>query len=66
VETGSGDPGEIQRHSIRKSVATRSREVIPHLYSALVEATCGMLCPLLGSPVQQRDGVSGESKEPLN
>lgn len=37
---------------IRKSIASRSREVILPLHSDLCEASSGVLCPPLWSPVQ--------------
>ena len=39
---------------IKKSVASRLREVLLPLYSAPSEAPSGVLCPVLGSPVQER------------
>jgi len=39
---------------IRRSVAIRSREVLLPLYSGSSEAPSAVLCPVLGSPVQER------------
>ncbi|GAB0185743.1 mitochondrial enolase superfamily member 1 [Grus japonensis] len=45
----------------KKSMASMLREVILSVYSALVKATSGISCPVLGSPAQERQGTTGKS-----
>jgi len=45
---------------VKRSVASRSREVIP-LYSH--ETPSGVLCPILGSPVEEKHGPFGADLE---
>jgi len=43
---------------IKRSVTSRSREVVLPFYSALIRPYPGVLYPVLGSPVQKMAGIS--------
>ena len=47
--------------ALKKSMASRSREVILPLLLCFSGATSGALCPVLSSSVQERQGTFGES-----
>lgn len=46
---------------IKKSVASRFREVLLPFYAALIKAVSGLLCRVLGFPAKERQGTTVES-----